>query len=391
MPSIMPIPRQRLNPFPFFAAMRQKQPIAYDELLKAWAVFRYADVKTVLHDPAAFGSDPRRLDRPARAATPLRPSLVSTDPPRHWALRSLVLQAFTPAMVARQEPAIAESLNGLLDTAREAGGMEVIGDLAKPLTQRVIASMMGVPVSDLPLIRRWSDAVYQAEGALQFAADVTEMPVAVQAEMADYFRDLIAARRRHPQADLISALLTAEVGGEQLTEPELVSFCAVLLFAGHVTTVNLIGNALWSLLENPGQLARLRDQPDLAAAAVEETLRYRPGVLGVARVTLRDVELGGRTIPAGEQIVAWTASANRDETVFAEPDRFDIDRTAAAHLAFGHGIHFCMGNGLARLEGRLALQAVLARLPDLQLAEKTLQPMDNPVLYGLQQLSVTCR
>jgi cytochrome P450 len=165
----------------------------------------------------------------------------------------------------------------------------------------------------------------------------------------------------------------------------------VLLFAGHVTTVNLIGNAIWSLLENPEQLAGLQGDPALAVAAVEETLRYRPGVLGVARVTLRDVVLDGQAIPAGEQVIAWTASANRDETVFPAPDSFNIGRSPAPHFAFGHGSHFCLGNGLARLEGRLALQAVVARFRDLSFAEPTLVPLDNPVLYGLQRLPVTFR
>ncbi|MBC7543599.1 MAG: cytochrome P450 [Candidatus Sericytochromatia bacterium] len=411
--AVMPAPMQRLNPFPFFAAMRQKQPVAHDALLDVWGVFRYADVRQVLHDAAAFGSDSRRLVRPPRTQTVLSPSLAGTDPPWHSQLRSLMAPAFSPEMVARLEPGIVAEVNRLLDRVDHAGCMDAVDDLADPLALHVIADMLGIPASDRPICRRWADSLHSdADGqrfaatqrplldrwadalhtsatGLQFGEDISYVALQTQTEMDAYFRQLIAERRRLPRADLISDLAAATIAGEPLPERDLVSFCVLLLIAGHFNMVSLIANTLWTLLEHPADLARVEADPALAASVVAEVLRYRPAVMGLARVTLRDVQVGDVTIPAGQRVVAWAASANRDETVFPEPDRFDIGRVNTASLAFGHGIHACLGPLLARVQGRLALTTTLARLQGLAFGAGKLEAIHHPILYRPLHLPIT--
>jgi cytochrome P450 len=301
-------------------------------------------------------------------------------------LRSLVTQAFTPKAVDALAPRISALTDELLDGIAPAGTADLIAGLAYPLPVIVIAELMGIPPGDRDRFKQWSDVIVSqtrsgAEDADHHATNV---------EMTGYFLDLIEQRRRQPGNDLISNLLSAEIDGQKLSVPELLGFCSLLLVAGNETTTNLIGNAVLSFTEVPGTFERLLAEPQLLPQAIEEVLRYRSPVQSMYRVAAADTALGDVQIPAGAPLVAWIGSANRDERHFTEPDEFDIDRGPSRHLAFGQGIHFCLGAPLARLEARIALEATLSRLPGLTVAAGSrLERMDSTIVYGLKELPVT--
>src|SRR5437879_6573202 len=259
--------------------------------------------------------------------------------------------------------------------------MDVIEDVAVPLPVMVIAELLGIPIEHRERFKLWSDAF--VTGGRAGMSDVD-----ARREMALFFSDLMEERRRSPREDLISALLAARIDGESLDQRELLSFCILLLVAGNETTTNLIGNAVLCLDEHPDAEADLRAHPELMASAVEEVLRYRSPVQSMFRLARSEVRLGGQVVPAGDAVVAWIGSANRDPLQFAEPDRFDIRRSPNRHLAFGHGIHFCLGAPLARLEGTIALGALLRRLGRLRVDHTKLQPVPSGILHGLQRLPV---
>ena len=267
--------------------------------------------------------------------------------------------------------------------------MDLIAELAYPLPVIVIAELLGIPAADRDRFKQWSDAIVRQTPAGARRHRRHDQGTAHR-EMAEYFMGMIEERRRRPGNDLISKLLAAQIDGQHLDAVELLGFCALLLVAGNETTTNLIGNAVLSFTENPGTIERLSAGPALLPSAIEEVLRYRSPVQSMYRVAAADTTLGGQPIPAGSPLVAWIGSANRDPAHFPHPDVFDIGRSPNHHLAFGQGIHFCLGAPLARLEAVIALQAVISRLPGLALAPGTpLERMDSTIIYGLQQLPVT--
>jgi cytochrome P450 len=378
-----------LDPFPFYAMMRGSMPVAYDSNRGFAAVFGYDDVLRVLSDHAAFSSE-----FVGGGAGPLSQSLISTDPPRHRQLRNLVNQAFTPRAVAALAPRISAIVAELLDAVAPSGHMDVIEDLAYPLPVIVIAELLGIPAERRAEFKRWSDEL--VTGERQRSQPGQPQPglrggyTGAQAEMSAYFREVIADRRRSPGADLISALLAAEIEGERLSEQELLGFCILLLVAGNETTTNLIGNAVLCFDEYPGTYERLRAQPELILGAVEETLRYRAPVQAMFRVVKQEVTLGAITLSAGTRMLAWIGSANRDEAQFPSADRFEVERAPNKHLAFGHGIHFCLGAPLARLEARIALEEMTARLGNLRrVPDVALETFGGPVVFGVRHLPVT--
>jgi cytochrome P450 len=381
------------DPYPVLAGLREASPFA--EFGGAFVIVgRHADCSAVLRHPAASSERGRSLLTPtAPRRVRDRPSFLSLDPPDHTRLRRLVSKAFTPRTVARLEPRIRAITDQLLNAAAAAGQMEVVSQLAYPLPVRIISELLGVPVEDHPRFAGWSarlahslqpgfgidPAVAQARAdAAQVASD----------EFAVYFRELIAIRRAQPEQDLLSEMIAAEDDGEKLTEDELIATCVLLLVAGHETTVGLISNGILALLRHPGQLALLRDDPGLAAAAVEETLRYDAPVQMTARVARGGMHVGSVDAPEGALILLLLAAAGRDPRVFADPDKFDIRRGATGHLAFAAGPHFCLGAPLARLEAAISLESFARRIKRPELDVSSLDYKPNLNLRGPDRLVV---
>jgi cytochrome P450 len=378
--------------------MRQTRPVDFEDEGGYWQVFRYVDVLKVAVDHAAFSSDRRLI---ASEADQIRqpPSIISMDPPEHWELRNLVSQAFTPRAIAQWAPRIAAITNELLDRVIPTGSMDIIDDLAYPLPVIVIAELLGVPADDRPQFKRWSDTLLTAgddegqAGSLTASLRDTRLRDNAQRtldEMQDYFASILAERRRRPQHDLASGLLAAEVTGRHLTEDELLGFCTLLLVAGNITTTNLLGNAMLCFEGHPEALAMLQTEPALVPSAIEEILRYRPPAKLLVRVAVSDTDIAGQLVKRGQLVVAWIESANRDEMRFPDPEQFDIRRAPNPHLAFGHGIHFCLGAPLARLEGAIALRVMLERLHGLAPAPNRLHAsLASPVLAGVKHYHIT--
>ena len=375
----------KLDPFPWYAVMRDHQPVFQQGEYGPWHVFRYDDVQRVLSDFETFSSQEGR-----GGADPLGVSIISLDPPRHRQLRTLATQAFTPRAVAQLEPRIRAITNELLDVVQEQGHMDVIADLAYPLPVIVIAELLGIPAADRERFKVWSDAIVQGGQSEALAEAQAAMGANWYSEMVDYFHHTIQARRQEPRDDLISALIAAQVDGQSLTMQELIGFCILLLVAGNETTTNLIGNTLLCFDEFPEAEAHLRAAPEGLPTALEEVLRYRSPVQMMYRVAIKDAELSGQRVPAGSPMIAWIGSANRDGRQFPEPDRFDIARTPNRHIGFGYGIHFCLGAPLARLEARVALTELLRRLRDLRrVPGVALEPLGGNIVYGVQRLPMT--
>ena len=384
----------------WFDRMRVEHPVWLDEKSGCWHIFRYEDVLRVSTDYAVFSSERRtsklaRLERRPNQA----PSLLAMDPPRHRQYRNLVSPAFTSRALAPLSARISAIVQELLDQVRSIGKMDIIADLAYPLPTTVIAEMLGLPVTDRPRFKLWADALFSRqlsdEEMFNSTDDLNKRPEFQHAnqamdEMYDYFGQMLDERRREPQNDMMSELLAAEVEGEHLSQEEILSFCTLLLLAGHVTTTNLLGQAILCLDTHPEAMKQLREQPELTVSAIEEVLRYASPVWRLTRVTAEAVELAGVTIPANSIIFAWLASANRDGAQFPDPEHFDITRTPNRHVAFGHGIHFCVGAPLARMEAAVALPMMLEQLPNLRrVSTEPLELFSGRFLFGVKKLPVT--
>lgn len=378
----------RRDPYPLYERLRADSPVIHDPNTDLWLILDYAGVRRALADHEAFSS----AVAPPGAMT--SQWLVFCDPPRHAHLRALIAKAFTPRAIAAREPQVRALTCELLAPLARRDTFDLIDDFAVPLPLRVIAAMFGAPVADLPLYRRWSEVIMALGHAITGSAAaecVHREFLAVTAEMRAYLEPLAEARRRAPQDDLLTGLLAAEVDGERLKGDEVLGLFQLLLSAGHETTSNLIANAVVSLLERPTELARLRGAPELLPVAIEEFLRHRSPVQAMFRVTRVPVEMHGRTIPAGRWVLPMIGAANRDPAQFAEPDRLDITRDPNPHLAFGHGIHFCIGAPLSRLEARIALAELLARFTTLEHAsDLPWQPRRAIHVLGPVHLPLRC-
>jgi cytochrome P450 len=361
---------------------RARGQVHFDEKAQCWQVLGHPETSAILSDPAVFSSDLTAL-QPKQDDLELfqRGNFVQMDPPQHRKLRTLVSQAFTPRVVAGVEPRIAELTTQLLGQVGER--FDLIDALAYPLPVVVIAELLGIPPSDRGLFREWADVLLGQEvDPDQAVAEVSEQALMAVAptmrQMNAYFLDYIKSRRANPGTDLTSKLVQAEVDGERLADEEIVGFVGLLLIAGHITTTATLGNSLVSFQDNPEAAAQVRADPMLLPAAIEEVLRVRTPFPRLGRIAKVDAEVRGVLIPAGQIVVPWLAAANRDQRVFTAPDRFDIHRKPNPHLSFGHGIHFCLGAPLARLEARVAMRLLLQRYRDIDVASDEQVEQRNP-------------
>jgi cytochrome P450 len=381
------------DPYPAFHRLRAEDPV-HRHPLGFYALTRYDDVAALLRD-ARFGKGGYQALIEGRfGATPDGPrlalSMLFRDPPDHTRLRALVSRAFTPRVVETLRPHVQGIVDRLLERVAGAGRMDVIEDLAYPLPVTVISELLGVPAGAADLVKTWSRDVARALDAivLPVGQDVIEQGRRATGAMADYFRGLVEERRRRPGPDLLSGLVEAEEAGDRLTEEELLATCILLYVAGHETTVNLIGNGLLALLRHPAEWRRLREDPALLPGAIEELLRYDGPVQRVGRIAASDAEVGGVGIPAGSLVVGLLGAANRDPAQFAEPDRLDVTRGEPRHLAFGTGIHYCLGAPLARLEAQVAIGTLLRRFPAPALDVERPVWRPSSTLRGLEALPV---
>nr|QIS94333.1 Tjp9 [Symphyonema bifilamentata 97.28] len=400
------LPEFIANPYAFYSRYREEDPVHWgitsnSRLPGAWYLFRYEDVVKVFEDPR-FGREARRVlsDNQAPLVPPAYKGflsmvsnwLVFRDPPDHTRLRSLVNKVFSQRVVENIRPAIFSIADSLLDQVHARGEMDLIEEFAFPLPVMVIAALLGVDPKDRPLFRQWSMALLEAS-----ASRLTPSPeIYSRAEQAtqgfiDYFTEAIAQRRAEPREDLITDLIKAQDEGDKLSEQEVLSMCIHLLTAGHETTVNLISKGMLSLLRNRDTFKILRTHPELLPGAVEELLRYDSPVQMVTRWAYEDVEIGGKLIRRGDSVGLMIGAANRDPLRFENPDVLDIKREDCRHCVFGGGIHFCIGSALARAEGQIALNVLLNRLPELRLAEQTLEWHGTIVFHGPKHLWVTFR
>jgi cytochrome P450 len=386
-------PDFRADPYPHYTRLRTHDPVHFVEHPGMWVLTRYADVAAVLRDErfssrrALFerilatlpdGQVPPILSRATR-------TMLFSDPPDHTRLRNLVNKAFTPRVVEGLRPRLERIVAELIDAVGANGRMDLIEDVALPLPIIAIAELLGVPAADRAMLKQWSDDIAViVDGTI--ALDRLEALDRGARGLEVYLRGVFAERRAHPRDDLVSGLVMAREHGDVLSEEELLGTCMLLLVAGHETTVNLIGNGMLALLRHPEAMARLRDDRSLSSAAIEELLRYDSPVQLVTRTAREDLEIGGKRIAKGQEVVLVLGAANRDPARFVEPDRLDLARVDNRHLAFGHGIHFCLGAPLARLEAQITIGALLRRLPRLHLVTAAVEWSDGFVLRGLKAL-----
>ncbi|HEY0891207.1 MAG TPA: cytochrome P450 [Nocardioides sp.] len=350
------------DPYPVYRELRHHAPVYWSSQASCWVLSRYDDVSAALTDPTTYSSASGIFPTPPGLdMTELfLPMLIMSDPPRHTQLRHLVSKAFTPRRIAGLEAHIQTLVDDLLDQAPTGDTWDFVSGFAGPLPAIVIADMLGVPREDRDRFRTWSTTLIQSNpirGEFGPGLDAA-------AALYDYFTAFLAERRTHPRDDLMTALVHAEVDGEHLSHDELLGFCLLLLIAGHETTTNLLSNSAVILAGHPESRGELAEKPELVSAAVEELLRYDSPVQGLARTLTRPVDLHGQLIRGGDTVLLLFGSANRDDHAFTDADRFDIHRAPERQVAFGRGIHFCLGASLARLEARIALRALLARHRD---------------------------
>jgi len=388
--------QMRIDPLPTLAQLRAETPIARvfnpHQEAPEWRVTRYADVVELLRDPR-FTKDKRKLSDAGRSRyfrvtefDRLDKHMLYADPPEHTRMRTLVSKAFTPRRIAELRPRIAEATTTVLDLAEQQDSVDLLDALAFQLPITVLTELIGVPIADQERFREWTRVLIAPPSEGNFDA-LRQMVI----EFQQYLDEFLALRRRRPRNDLTSALIEAETCGDRLSATELMSMVFLLIAAGFETTGNLIGNGVWALLRHPAELQRLHATPELITPAIEEVLRYCPPVSNsTGAFPLEDVEFRGTVIPAEELVVASLMSAHHDDAQFPEPERFDITRTPNRHLGFGHGLHFCLGASLARLEAQVAIGALAQRFPRLGFAADpdTLRWKIGVFVHGLENLPV---
>ena len=424
--SHLQLPDIRSDPYPFYKQLREQDPVHWDEEMGFWVLTRYDDIASLYTDDRfsraqglmrgfeRLSKDDQRIARPVYHS--FSKTVFYADPPYHTHLRGLMNHAFTPRRVELLRPTIQRIVDELLTAAQSDGGMDIIPAVAYPLPVMVIAELLGLPADDREHFKQWSDDLFAILGTVRHKPQhLLDRAAHSLAEMTDYIRKLSQKRREDPQDDLLSALLLAtddesdsyayhhdmppsHASGElmrersadsTLSEEELVANINILLSTGHETTTHLIGNGLLAFLQHPDQKQILHERPALLSAAIEEILRYDNPVQITYRSGLKDAEINGKTIHAGDLVNTIIGSANRDPNRFIAPDRFDITRSEGRHLGFGLGVHFCIGAPLVRLEAEVAFETILRRFPNLRLATDELQWQEHPIFRGLKSLPVS--
>jgi cytochrome P450 len=386
---------ERLNPFAWYRERRSVGPILRDEESQTWDVFGYAQAQSILRNHTHFSS--ARFAGRESGMGEFTPNILSMDPPRHTELRSLINLAFTPKAIAASAPRITEIAEELLkdvssrlashsSTASEEKVMDVVAELSYPLPVIVIAEMMGVPPADRELFKKWSDLLVEgpSDARPEALMDLMNRKMVGRRELNEYFREIVAHQQKHPRDNLIGALLEAQLDGEKLSMEELLSFCVLLLAAGNETTTNLITNTWRCLTEHPDALAEVEANRSMIPGAMEEALRYYSPVQATSRIVLEDVEIEGQQLSKGERVTVWIGSANRDEKMFSESESFDIHRSPNPHMAFGYGIHFCLGAPLARLEAQIALTKMMEYFTNFESVPAPLEPIVSGFVYGVK-------
>lgn len=409
--NVIPSVEQRLFPFDFYTDMRNKHPITYDEVNDAYAIFRYQDVRKVLFNFKDYSSDFKKYissNGQKTISSIFDSSLITSDPPQHKFLRDSIAMAFNPKNIAKLESQIEKITQELLNSVIDNEKMDLIHDFAFPLPITVIAELLGVPPEDHPKFKKWADQILSSSLLIHAGSDeINKLNLQIREEMTNYFSSIIDSRSKIPENDIISDLIRYSELNDQATKPQrsslfilskenIISFCALLLLAGHVTTINLIGNMFISFFEYPSEFLKLKKNPSkLIPLAIEETLRYRSPVQCLVRYTNKDLTIGEedytRFIPEGKRIFTWIGSANHDESVFSNPQKFDLNRHPNPHIAFGAGIHLCIGAPLGRLEAQVALRNILNYMDDIQLAEpsKPFKAIDSITINGVESLPIT--
>src|SRR5215207_2322253 len=417
----------RADPYPFYAQLRSQDPVHWDEEMGIWVLTRYADIAAIYNDhrfsraQGLMRGFQRLPENEQQIAEPVYHSFSKTmfyaDPPYHTHLRGLMNNAFTPRRVEQLRPYIQRVIDDLLDAGQAKGQMDLIHDLAYPLPVMVIAELLGLPSQDRQRFKGWSDDLFAILGTVRHAPHLMERAAYSLTQMTEYITALSHERRQQPRDDLLSALVSVVDNEEalacphhdsgvkstphsgsgrargrssaaHLTQEELVSNINILLSTGHETTTHLIGNGILALLQNPDQLQKLQQQPQLIYSAIDEMMRYENPVQITYRSAIEDVEMGGRQIRKGDLVNSILGSANRDLEKYTDPDRFDITRNEGRHLNFGLGIHFCIGASLVRLEAEIAFLTILRRFPNLQLTTERLDWQEHPIFRGLKSLPV---
>ena len=396
--SVADIIQNLANPYSLYHQLRELDPVYWDQRANSWVLTRYADVTVALRDPhytvMGFMSDTSwiladmrpKLEPPLRAVSR---QMLFQDPPDHTRLRGLVAKAFTPRMIESLRPVIQHVTNELLDQAETKGHMEVIGDFAFPLPAIIIATMLGVPPEDRDRFNRWSSYFGRLLDGGDFSLDKVFEAVSEVSDFLDYFRAIMHARRAAPKDDLLQAMIDAEERGDALSEEELLGNCILLLAAGHGTTTHLIGNGTLALLRHPDQLQLLQEQPAFISSAVAEVLRYDSPVHLTSRRAKEALQIGGKQVSAGQEVIILLGAANHDPAQFADPDRLLLARPESRHLSFGLGVHFCLGAALARVEGEIAFSTLFKRFPHLRLETDVVEWQPSMVFRGLKQLPVS--
>jgi hypothetical protein len=389
------------DPYPTLHRLRGEDPVHWSDAIGGWVLTRYDDMVVTFKDVSHYSNEGRLAKAvdylPDESRAKLKTfedhyrlkSLIHSDPPDHTRLRGLITKAFTPRVVEAMRPRMQEIVNGLLDSVQPAGEMDVIKDLAIPLPVTVLAEIFGVPKSDIHLFKGWADDLLTFQGVNKPALELLERAQTAVVEIRAYLGELIEVKRRQPGQDLLSELVAAESEGDKLSATELVNSCITLLVAGHETTTSLIGNGIYTLLRHPEQWRLLQDDRSLLTSAIEEILRYESPVARQPRLLKQGAEMGGKQMRQGEMVFQMLNAANRDPAYFTDPDRFDIRREKNRHIAFGVGIHFCVGATLARTEGHIVFSTVMQRLPNIRLVdEKPTWDLQKPNSRMLKTLPV---